>query len=244
MRHAGRSTPRSMPTNATTRAAPWAGVLAGPPEVHRRRHGGRDGRGRRRRGDSGLPLHHVSLRCELCARGPRPASRTLRARQAGGPDRSGGGRGRRRLGRARRGGGGPDHDGARRLDRSRTPRRRARARGRSPPFASRQPALLGSAGRDPPSRPGLPRHRPRHRSPRPPAAVRSARAVRSVRRPAEAPRPRGMRERHGEGLRRLHPLARALSVSRSLGPAGPASSTASASTAACGGRTGPAPSAC
>ena len=122
---------------------PLGGGSRRPPGGHRRRHGRRDGRGGGRRSPSGLPLHHVSVRRELCDGGPRPAPRTLRARQAGGPDRPGSGRDRRRMGGAGRCRGGPDHDGARRLDRSRAPRRRARLQGRGPPLAPRQPALLG-----------------------------------------------------------------------------------------------------
>ena len=51
-----------------------------------------------------------------------------------------------------------------------------------------------------------PRHGPRHRPSRPPAAVRAARSARAVRRPPPAPRSRGVRERHGEDLGRVHPF--------------------------------------
>ena len=110
--------------------------------------------------------------------------------------------------------------------------------------AAGQHPVLGPAGAGPGAGGAQPGHGDRDRPSRPAAAVRAAAAGGALRRSAGGAGARRPSERRDQDHRRLHALARGLPLQRHLGSARRASSTPSASTAACGAPTGPARSGC
>ena len=164
-------------------------------------------------------------------------------RQAGRPGRPGGGRGHRRVEADARRGRRPHHaaEGGRARRRTIRASTGSCARRRAARFPGQHPVLGQPRRRHradrPPSRDALHPRPSRH-----PAAARAARAAAALGGPAQGAGARQAPERGDQGQRRLHAVARALSVRRTSGTRWPACSMPGVSSAACGAPTGPAPS--
>ena len=223
---------------------PWQGTLVGPAEVT----GDQMVAAMDAVGVDGAMLvspfsmyrYDASYALEVCGEAPRP----VRPGQAGRPERSRRRRDDRRLGGDRRHGRHPHHDARRRLDRS------GRSRlNRVLPAAAQHSLpvnllVLGPAGAGRAAGGAQPEHAAGDRPSRPAAAVRAAAAGASpgpiCRRCWRWRRTRTSRSRSAAPAR----CRTSRSPTTTSGTRSAASSTPSASTAACGAPTGPAPSSC
>ena len=115
------------------------------------------------------------------------------------------------------------------------------ARSRSPRLSG-QHAVLGQRGRGHGADRSPPRHALHHRPSGHPAAAHAARPAAALGRPAQGAGARQAPERGDQGQRRLHAVPASRIPSRTSGTRSPACSMPGVSTAACGARTGRAPS--